>query len=64
MVIFVKNRETLGGYNTAFIFDENERVKRDYHEILTPCFLIYNYPQSLVIRLSPFFAGSFISFFV
>ncbi len=35
-----KDTETLRGYNTAFIFDENERFKRDYHKILTKCFII------------------------
>jgi hypothetical protein len=28
---FFKDRETLRGYNAAFI-DENEGVKRDYHQ--------------------------------
>jgi hypothetical protein len=37
---FFKDRETLREYNTAFIFDENERVKRDYHKTLTKCFVI------------------------
>jgi predicted amidohydrolase len=40
MVGFFKERENLRGYNTAYIFDENERVKRDYHKIFTKCFVI------------------------